>query len=115
MLMGRFRSGTLATLHVAYNCPETFPRRTLELVGTAARAVCVNTMGQTPGGTLTLTDAATGTDTALPLEDDRSPFLGQVEAFADAVLAGAPYPFPPARDLRLAELLEEALDRSPKR
>jgi predicted dehydrogenase len=108
VLIGRFRSGTLATLQVGYNCPETFPRRTLELIGTAARAVLVNTMGQTPGGTLTLTDAATGRDTAVSLDDDRSPFLGQVEAFADAVVAGRAYPFSAADDLRKFELLEAA-------
>ncbi len=106
VLVGRFRSGALASLHVGYNCPDAFPRRSLEVLGTAGRAACVDTMGQTPGGTLTLTDAATGAATAVALEDDRSPFLVQVEAFAAAVLAGDSYPYPPARDLRLAALLE---------
>ncbi len=109
VLMGRMKSGALATLHVGYNCPDAYPRRTLELIGTAARTVCVDTMGQTPGGTLTLTAAATGSDTAVSLDDDRSPFLVQVEAFADALLTGAAYPFPAARDLRLHELLAAAL------
>ena len=108
VLMGRLRSGTLATLHVAYNCPETFPRRTLEVVGTAARALAMNTMGQTPGGTLTLTDAATGTETPIALADDRSPFLGQVEAFADAVLTEGVYPHTPEDDLRKFALLVNA-------
>ncbi|MBX9625983.1 MAG: Gfo/Idh/MocA family oxidoreductase [Gemmataceae bacterium] len=108
VLMGRFRSGTLATLHVGYNCPEAFPRRTLELIGTEVRALALDTMGQTPGGSLTLTDAATGRDAAVSLDDDRSPFLVQVEAFAGAVLTGEPFPFPAADDLRRCALLEAA-------
>ena len=106
VLMGRLQSGTLATIQVAYNCPETYPRRTLELIGTRARALCENTMGQTPGGRLTITDAATGTDSVIALEDDRSPFLGQVEAFVDAVMQHTEYPYPGSRDLRLMQLLE---------
>lgn len=108
VLMGRFRSGTLATLHVGYNCPDKFPRRVLEVVGTDARALAINTMGQTPGGTLTLTCAATGVETNIVLEDDRSPFLVQVEMFAEVVLAGVPYHYPPEDDLRKFELLASA-------
>ena len=48
------QSGVLVQLHVAYNCPETFPRRRLEVIGTAAQIVATDTMGQTPGGTLDL-------------------------------------------------------------
>ena len=113
VLMGRLASGTLATLQVAYNCPETYPRRTLELIGTAAHAVCVDTMGQTPGGTLTLTDAPTGHATAIPLDDDVSPFMRQVEAFAACVGAGRPYPFGLADDLRKYRLLDAALNATP--
>ena len=105
-LIGRLASGTLASIQVAYNCPETYPRRTLELIGTRARAVCENTMGQTPGGRLTIMGAATGTESLVPLEDDCSPFLGQVEAFADAALGLSTYPYPGPRDLRLMRLLE---------
>ena len=108
VLMGRFRGGTLATLHVAYNCPDAYPRRTLELIGTAARALATDTMGQTPGGSLTLTDAVTGRTEAVPLDDDRSPFAVQVESFADAVLGGEPFPFAASGDLRKCELLEAA-------
>ena len=35
VLMARSRSGVLVQMHVAYNCPETLPRRRLEVVGTA--------------------------------------------------------------------------------
>ncbi len=52
LLMGRSESGALVQLHVAYNCPETLPRRRLEMIGTAGQAVATDTMGQTPGGTL---------------------------------------------------------------
>jgi len=108
VLMGRLRSGTLATLHVGYNCPDQFPRRTLEVIGTDARALAINTMGQTPGGTLTLTSATTGIETCIPLEDDRSPFLVQVETFADALLTGVPFAYSPESDVRKFELLANA-------
>ena len=107
VLMGRFRGGALATLHVGYNCPDAYPRRTLELIGTEARALALDTMGQTPGGTLTLTDAA-GRCVPVPFDDDRSPFLVQLEAFADAVLNRTPFPFAAEDDLRTCELLEAA-------
>lgn len=108
VLAGRFASGALGLLQVAYNCPETFPRRTLEVLGTAGRTLAVDTMGQTPGGSLTLTDARTGAEDTVPLEDDRSPFLVQVEAFVAAIIGGTDYPFPGARDVRLARLLEQS-------
>jgi predicted dehydrogenase len=112
VLMGRFRGGALGLLQVAYNCPDTYPRRTLELIGTRARALACKTMGQTPGGTLTLTDAATGVESAVPLspEEDRSPFLHQVEAFSTCVLEGRPFPFAPERDVRLLCLLGQACE-----
>jgi len=110
VLAGRFKGGALATLHVAYNCPENYPRRSLELIGTRARALATDTMGQTPGGRLTLTDAATGRERAVPLPEaeDRSPFATQAEAFAAAALSGWPYPYPADRDLRNFALLEAA-------
>jgi len=110
VLAGRFRGGALATIHVAYNCPDLYPRRTLELIGTRAMAVAVDTMGQTPGGKLTLIDAETGAgaDATPPLDDDRSPFAAQAEAFARSILAGEDYPYPAGRDLRTFALLEAA-------
>jgi len=108
VLAGRFRGGALATIHVGYNCPDAYPRRTLELIGTRAMAVAVDTMGQTPGGSLTLIDAATGARRDATPPDDRGPFVAQVMAFAAAVLAGRPYPYPADRDLRNFALLEDA-------
>ncbi len=110
VLAGRFRGGTLATLHVAYNCPEEFPRRTLELIGTKRMAIALNTMGQTPGGRVTLIDARNGERTERVFADDpsQSPFQAQVEAFAAAILTGSAFPFSPRRDLTNFALLEAA-------
>ena len=109
LLMARSRSGAMVQMHVAYNCPETLPRRRLEVVGTAGQAIATDTMGQTPGGTLELIDAATGV--AMPIEvpgAGRSPFLNQVEAFADAVIGNGVFPFPPENDLATMALLLQA-------
>ena len=109
-LIARLADGTLATLNVAYNCPETYPRRRLELIGTKAMAVAHDTMGQTPGGRLRLIDAASGEARDVPLDDDRGPFMVQVEAFAAAVRHDLPFiGGEPIRDVALAELLERAL------
>ena len=110
ILAGRFRGGGLATLHVAYNCPERFPRRTLELIGTKAMAIATNTMGQTPGGRVALIDAKSGERSELLFSEDpdQSPFVAQVEAFAESVLSGSSFPFPGRRDLRNFALLETA-------
>ena len=109
VLLARLASGTLATLHVGYNCPEIYPRRVLEIIGTRARALAVNTMGQTAGGSLSLIDAADGHEEAVSLVDDQCPFLLQIQAFADAVLDRRPYAYPAERDVRLATLLGDAL------
>ncbi len=109
LLMARSASGALVQLHVAYNCPETLPRRRLEVVGTLGQAIATDTMGQTPGGTLEVIDAATGlAEPVAVLGAERSPFLNQVEAFADAVLGRAPFAFPPERDLHTMDLLLKA-------
>ena len=107
MIVARTDAGTLIDLSVAYNCPETFPRRRLEVVGTRAMALAINTMGQTPGGTLTLTDAATGEQRPIDFStNDRSPFLNQVEAFADTVLGRTAWPYPAERDVHTMRLLD---------
>lgn len=108
VLMGRFDSGALLTMNVAYNCPDAFPRRTLEIIGTEAMAIAFNTMGQTPGGTLTLVDARTGTsrEITVPEADDVSPFQRQIEAFSQSLLDGVPFPFTPERDLHTMRLLQ---------
>lgn len=109
LLIARTAKGVLVQLHVAYNCPETFPRRRLEILGTAAQVVATDTMGQTPGGSLHRTDAATGATTPIEVPGaQRSPFLNQVEAFAAALLSRWPFPFPPAHDLHIMDLVLRA-------
>ena len=109
LLMARSRSGVMVQMHVAYNCPETLPRRRLEVVGTAGMAVATDTMGQTPGGTLDFIDAATGVTEPVPVPGaDRSPFMSQVEAFADAVLGQGSFPFTGTHDLHVMDLVLRA-------
>ena len=109
-LVGRFRSGALLTMNVAYNCPDHFPRRTLELVGTRAMAITHNTMGQTPGGTLRLVDAATGATENITVspEEDVSPFAAGIEAFSRCLRANKSFPYPPEHDLHTMRLLMNA-------
>ena len=109
LLMARSRSGVMVQMHVAYNCPETLPRRRLEVIGTAGQAIATDTMGQTAGGTLELIDAATGVAEMLAVPGaERSPFLNQVEAFAEAVAGPAPFAFSAAHDLSTMALLLKA-------
>ncbi len=106
-LVGRFRSGALLLLNVAYNCPDHFPRRTLELIGTRAMAIARDTMGQTPGGSLRLVDAASGTTELIdiPTGEDVSPFAAGIEAFSRCLRTGEPFPYPPEHDLHTMRLL----------
>lgn len=109
VVVARSAGGVLVTLAVAYNTPEAYPRRRLEVVGTGALAVATDTMGQTAGGTLRVTDAATGTTRAEPLVDDRSPFTLQVEAFSRALRGRTDeFPFTPEGDLHTMRLLDRA-------
>jgi predicted dehydrogenase len=108
LLAGRTANGVLVDLHVAYNCPDALPRRRLEVVGTRALAVAVDTMGQTAGGSLTL-HRPEPVDVPFAGTD---PFTGQFTAFTAAVAGTAPWPHPAERDLRLHRLLLDSLDRS---
>jgi 1,5-anhydro-D-fructose reductase (1,5-anhydro-D-mannitol-forming) len=109
LVMARSQSGVMVQLHVAYNCPETLPRRRLEVIGTAGQAVATDTMGQTPGGTLEWIDAATGVAQKMPVPGaDRSPFLNQVEAFAEAIIGDGCFPFTPEHDLEIMALILKA-------
>ncbi len=113
VLLGKLGQGTLATLHVAYNCPEAFPRRQLDLIGTRAMARATDTMGQTPGGTLQLIDSSGGQKTWQ--EDQRtgrSPFLGQIETLSKAILLGEAFPGHASRDAQGLGLLLQALQQS---
>ncbi len=110
--IGKFADGTLFSLNVAYNCPDEFPRRTLEIIGTERMATATNTMGQTAGGDLILTDK-TGKREVIEIAetDDVSPFRRQIEAFADAILHNEPFPFTPAQDLATMRIIGDSNER----
>ena len=100
VLHARAAGGALATLHVAYNVPEHVPRRRLEVVGTRAVALAEDTMGQDPGGRLSVDGEP------VPFDAARSPFAAQLDAFAAALTGGAPFPYGPDHDLHTMRLLE---------
>ncbi len=105
MVLARTGSGVLVQLHVAYSCPEFLPRRRLEIVGDRGQITLTDTMGQTPGGTLSLQTAAGAPEEIAIAGIERSPFALQVEAFADHLLQVRPFGFEPRQDLRTMMLL----------
>ena len=108
-VIGRTRSGVLATLHVAYNCPEALPRRRLEVVGTGGMMVAEATMGQEAGGTLTFIHGVTGASEPLPVPDAAaSPFAEQVRRFGHALRSGVSDEFSAERDLATMRLIDRA-------
>ena len=107
LLIGRTASGILLSQHVAYNCPETLPRRRLEVVGSAGQLIATDTMGQTAGGSLVLIDGPTGEARPL-LFPDGSPFRNQVAAFGHALRSGDHAAFCARRDLHTMRLLAQA-------
>ncbi|MDG4811017.1 Gfo/Idh/MocA family oxidoreductase [Micromonospora sp. WMMD1120] len=111
LLAGVTGGGVLFQAHVSFNTADALPRRRLDVVGTAAQLVAVDTLGQSAGGTLTRLDAATGATTAVPFDVDTTPFTAQARAFSTAVRDGG-WQWPLARDLRLHELLHTAAERS---
>ena len=108
-IVGATASGVLATLHVAYNCPEALPRRRLEIVGSAGMLLAENTMGQVGGGRVTSIDGSTGAGAELPVPDpDLSPFTAQVMAFGAALRSGNRSEFSIERDLGTMRLVAGA-------
>ena len=101
----------LASLHVAYNCPDAVPRRRLEVVGTGGSLVATNTMGQTPGGALEHFTAG-GERRVVGFDAGASPFAEQAKWFASLVRGEDVERFEPAADLRRHELLLAALERA---
>lgn len=108
VLAGRTSGGVLLDLHVSYCTPDALPRRRLEVVGTRAMAVAVDTMGQTPGGTLTLHDAGGGAPRDVPFDAAASPFAQMVAHYAAARRGERAWPSSPARDLHHLDLLMTA-------
>ncbi len=110
MIIASTRGGVLAQAHVAYNLAETLPRRRLEIVGTGGMASAVDTMGQTPGGTLMVTDARTSATRAIAFDMAASPFTGLVTSFTNDVLTGAGFDTAvAARERHALALLEQLL------
>ena len=106
VLSGRFASGALLSSHVAYNCPETLPRRRLEVMGETGLLTAIDTMGQTAGGSLNVQrDGAAPEPVAF--DAARSPFAAQIAAFARAVRGGA-HGFSAARDIALMRRFDAA-------
>lgn len=85
LLIGRTGSGALAQLNVAYNCPDALPRRRLEVIGTRGMLTAIDTMGQTAGGSLALTEGVQGRTETIAFDRQASPFLEQVRAFGRAL------------------------------
>ena len=109
MFVGRTRSGVLVSLHVAYNMPDALPRRRLEIAGSRGLLIATDTMGQTSGGELHWIDSRTGGAERMSVPDaHRSPFLGQVRAFGEAVRGGDRADFNGQRDLANMRLLRQA-------
>ncbi|MBW0130198.1 Gfo/Idh/MocA family protein [Pseudonocardia oceani] len=112
VLAGHTAGGVLYSAHVSFATPDALPRRRLEVVGTRAQLVAVDTLGQTPGGTLTRIDATTGEAVDVPFDTTTSPFTAQLAAFSAAVAGTADWPYPLHRDLALHTLLLTALERT---
>ena len=110
ILSARFANNALAALSVGYNRPETLPRRQLEITGTKGMLLAQNTMGQTPGGSLTFIDAATGESHAVAFDTTIGPFYHQLDAFL--TYRNTRQGRDPAEDLRLARLLDQVLQAS---
>jgi len=107
MLTGRFAGGALFQSHVAYNCPEVLPRRRLEIVGDRGMIVALDTMGQSAGGSVTLTCGKSGEARPIAFDASLSPFTAQAQAFAAAV-RGQAHDFCGRRDLRLMRTFSAA-------
>ncbi|WP_376099775.1 Gfo/Idh/MocA family protein [Roseomonas sp. CCTCC AB2023176] len=114
IVMGRTRGGALLSLHVAYNCPDALPRRRLEVLGSGGMIIAENTMGQDPGGSVTLI-GADGARRALDVPDaDALPFTRQMMAFGRAVATGDRGGFSAERDLHTMRLLQRAYAMDPQ-
>lgn len=108
VLTACFQGGALATIQVGYNCPDAFPRRRLEVIGSEGMLIANNTMGQTPGGTVHWYGAdGQASELPPPFDVERSPFQLQIEAFSQSLLDRSPFPFTPEHDLETMRLLDQ--------
>jgi predicted dehydrogenase len=112
VLSVRFAGGTLATLTVSYNRPETLPRRRLEVMGTGGILLAENTMGQDPGGRLTFIDATDGKQESVPFDPEEDPFTYQLLHFLDRIARAPTDNTELETTLRHVRLLEGALEKA---
>ncbi|MCQ8184664.1 Gfo/Idh/MocA family protein [Parvularcula maris] len=107
VLTGRTESGILLSQTVGYNRPEKLPRRRLEIIGSEGILLAENTMGQTPGGCLTLT---TSSGERRSIEFGQTPpFEAQFDSFFEACNARKSDRLP-TEDARLVALLEQGFE-----
>ena len=107
MLMAHTPNDVLISLHVAYNCKDSLPRRRLEVMGATGMITAIDTMGQAAGGTLTHICGRTGHMAPIPFDEAVSPFVNQVMAFS-AAASGHPHDFSMSRDIALTRQLDAA-------
>jgi predicted dehydrogenase len=105
-------SGILASLHLSYACPDALPRRRLEVIGSHGMLQATNTMGQTAGGKLLVTDE-TGKQHNIPFDDQEiTPFRSQLEAFSQVILQRRKPWNSPRRELQTHTLFLESLQQA---
>jgi len=97
-----FEGGGYAAVETYLCTPMDACRRDLEINGSKGTLWTTGTIGQTPGGTLTL---RTEKKTRTFKSDNRNMYLGEVEAFAGAILSGKEPPVGPEDGLHSQELV----------
>lgn len=127
LAMLEFASGARAVVDCFFNIPDDSSRNRLEIYGTEAALLAEGTIGQSPGGTMTLLPR--GGSGAYDAQQSRRPdgsggggipvvaepinmYRAQVEAFADAVLSGRPPPVDGVAGLRNQRLLAACYESS---
>ena len=109
VVIARSASGVLLDLSVAYNSPETFPKRELEVTGTLGRARTANTIGQLTGGELYLQLSEQREERLVDLSAVQgSPFQIGIERYSRSLLDDEPFGFSARGDLHTMRLLEQA-------
>ena len=107
-----FKNGVIASQTVAYNRPETLPRRLLEVIGTSGQLRAENTMGQDAGGTVTFISAKDGSQEPVNFDTTVSPFTNQLVDFLDRIDNAPTGNRDLAATLRQVDLLQRALRRA---
>jgi 1,5-anhydro-D-fructose reductase (1,5-anhydro-D-mannitol-forming) len=98
-----FEGGGIGLVDTYMCLPFDACRRDVEINGTKGTLWTSDTMGQTPGGKLTL---RTVSGTQVFESDNRDMYLGEIEAFSNALLAGKEPPVGAEDGLHSQELVE---------